>query len=73
MDARGRRGKQIIYEENEEYRGDDIALGYTSIDRVWIKEGALDSSGIPIGRCEFNILSNENCLLFSIGLCPVNK
>ena len=31
VNARRRRGKQIIHEDNEEYRGDDKALGYTSI------------------------------------------
>ena len=32
MNARGHRGKQVVYEENEEYRRDNRALGYTSID-----------------------------------------
>ena len=32
VDARRRKGKQIIPEENEEYRKGDRALGYTSID-----------------------------------------
>ena len=32
MNARRRRGKQVIDEEGEEYRGDDRALGYTSIN-----------------------------------------
>ena len=32
VNARRRRGEQVIDEEDEEYRGDDRALGYTSID-----------------------------------------
>ena len=32
VNSRRRRGKQVINEEKEEYRGDDRALGYTSID-----------------------------------------
>ena len=39
MNARRRRGEQVIHEEDEEdeeYRGDDRALGYTSIDGVQI-------------------------------------
>ena len=31
MNARRRRGEQVIDEEDEEYRGDDRALGYTSL------------------------------------------
>ena len=38
-------GKKVIYEENEEYRGDDRTLGYTSIDRVQIGEEAVHSDG----------------------------
>ena len=36
MNARRRGGEQVIDEEDEEYRGDDRTLGYTSIDRVQI-------------------------------------
>ena len=32
MNARRRRSKQVIYEEDEEYRGVDRALGHTRID-----------------------------------------
>ena len=32
MNARRSRGKQVIDEEDEEYRGDGRALGYTNID-----------------------------------------
>ena len=28
MNARRRRGEQVVYEEDEEYRGDARALGY---------------------------------------------
>ena len=45
MNARRRRGEQVIDEEDEEYRGDDRALGYTSIDRVQIGEEAIHSDG----------------------------
>ena len=46
MNARRRRCKQIIYEENEEYKGDDDrAPGYTSIDGVQIGEEAIHSDG----------------------------
>ena len=45
MNARRRGGEQVIYEENEEYRGDDRALGYTSIDGVQIGEEAVHSDG----------------------------
>ena len=45
VNARRRRGKLVVYEENEEYRGDDRALGYTSIDGVQIGEEAVDSDG----------------------------
>ena len=38
MNARRRGAEQVIDEEDEEYRGDDRALGYTSIDRVQIGE-----------------------------------
>ena len=43
MNARRRGGEQVIDEEDEEYRGDDRALGYTSIDRVKIGEEAVHS------------------------------
>ena len=45
MNARRRRGKQIIYEDNEEYRGGDRALGYTRIDGVQNREEDIDSDG----------------------------
>ena len=45
MNARRRGGVQVIDEEDEEYRGDDRALGYTSIDRVQIGEEAVHSDG----------------------------
>ena len=45
MNARRRRAKQVIYEENEEYRGDERALGYTSNDLVQIREEAVRSEG----------------------------
>ena len=45
MTSRRRRGEQIIDEEDEEYRGDDRALGYTSIDGVQIGEEAVHSDG----------------------------
>ena len=45
MNARRRGGEQVIDEEDEEYRGDDRALGYTSIDRVQIGEEAFHSDG----------------------------
>ena len=48
MNARRRGGDQVIDEEDEEdeeYRGDDRALGYTSIDRVQIGEEAVHSDG----------------------------
>ena len=45
MNARRRGGEQVIDEEDEEYRGDDRALGYTSIDRVQIGEEAVHSDG----------------------------
>ena len=38
MNARRRGGEQVIDEEDEEDRGDDRALGYTSIDRVQIAQ-----------------------------------
>ena len=41
MNARRRRGKLVVYEENEECREDDGALGYTSIDGRQMKEEAL--------------------------------
>ena len=31
MNARRRRVKQVIYEDNEEYRGDDRTLGTTAL------------------------------------------
>ena len=45
VNARRRRGEQVIDEEDEEYRGDDRALRYTSIDRVKIGEEAVHSDG----------------------------
>ena len=45
MNARRHRGEQVIDEEDEEYRRDDRALGYTSIDGVQIREEALHSDG----------------------------
>ena len=45
MNARICRGEQVIDEEDEEYRGDERALGYTSIDGVQIREEAIDSYG----------------------------
>ena len=45
MNARRRGGEQVIDEEDKEYRGDDRALGYTSIDRVQIGEEAVHSDG----------------------------
>ena len=45
MNARRRRAEQVINEEDEEYRGDDRALGYTSIDGVQIGEEAIHSDG----------------------------
>ena len=45
MNARRRRGKQIIYEESEEHRRDNRALGYTSIVSVQIRKEAVDSDG----------------------------
>ena len=45
MNARRRRGKQVIDEEDEEYSGDDRALRYTSIDGVQIGEEAVHSNG----------------------------
>ena len=43
MNARKRRGEQVIDEEDEEYRGGDRALGYTSIDGVQVGEEAVQS------------------------------
>ena len=43
--ARRGRGKQIIYEESEEYRRDERALEYTSIDLTGIREVAAKSCG----------------------------
>ena len=45
MNARRRRSKYVIDEEDEEYRGGDRALGYTSIDGVQIGEEAIHSDG----------------------------
>ena len=45
MNARRRGGDQVIDEEDKEYRGDDRALGYTSIDRVQIIEEAIHFDG----------------------------
>ena len=45
MHARRRGGEQVIDEEDEEYRGYDRALGYTSINRVQIGEEAVHSDG----------------------------
>ena len=45
MIARIRGGEQVIDEEDEEYRGDDRALGYTSVDGVQIGEKAVHSDG----------------------------
>ena len=45
MNARRRRGQQVMDEEEDEYRGDDRALGYTSIDGVQIGEEAIHSDG----------------------------
>ena len=45
MNARRHGGEQVIDEEDEEYRGDDRALGYTSIDGVQIREEAVHSDG----------------------------
>ena len=45
MNARRRGGEQVIDEEDEEYRGDDRALGYTRIDRLQIGEEAVHSDG----------------------------
>ena len=45
MNARRFRGKQITYKEYEEYRGDDRAPGYTSMDSVQIGEEAVHSDG----------------------------
>ena len=45
VNARRRGGEQVIDEEDEEYRGDDRALGYTSIDRMQIGEKAVHSDG----------------------------
>ena len=49
MTSRRRRDEQVIHEEDEEYRGDDRALGYTSIDGVQIREEVVHSdSNRPI-------------------------
>ena len=45
MNANRRGGEQVIDEEDEEYRGDDRALGYTSIYLVQIGEEAVHSDG----------------------------
>ena len=45
MNIRRRRGKQVIHKEYEEHRGDDKALGYTSIDGVQIREEAVHFDG----------------------------
>ena len=45
VNARRRGGEQVIDEEDEEHRGDDRALRYTSIDRGQIGEEAVHSDG----------------------------
>ena len=45
MNAGRRRREQVIYEENEEYRICDRALGYPSIDGSRLIEEAVDSNG----------------------------
>ena len=45
MNARRLIDKHVVYEDNEEYRGDDRALGYTSIDRVQVGEEAINCDG----------------------------
>ena len=42
---RRRRRKQVIYKGNEKHREDDRALGYTSIDSVWIREETVTYNG----------------------------
>ena len=62
MNARRRRGEQVIDEEDEEYRGDDRALGYTSIDRVQIGEEAVLSDGNRPMREETTNPFNESVM-----------
>ena len=45
VNARRCRGEEVIDEEDEEYRGDDRSLGYTSIDVVQIGEEAVHYDG----------------------------
>ena len=62
MNARRRRSEQVIDEEDEEYRGDDRALGYTSIDRVQTGEEAIHSDGNQPIREETTNLFNESVM-----------
>ena len=48
MNARRCRSTYVIYEENEEYRGDDRVLEYTSIDGMQIREEAVHSDKNPL-------------------------
>ena len=41
----GRYHQQVVHEENEEYSGDNRALGCTSIDRMQTGEEAVHSDG----------------------------
>ena len=54
MNARWRRGEQIIYEDRgiKKYERDDRALGYTSIDLVRVRDEAIDSGGNRLPRQE---------------------
>ena len=45
VNARRCGGEQVIDEEDEEYRGDDRAVGYTRIDGVQIGEETVHSDG----------------------------
>ena len=62
MNARRRRAEQVIDEDDEEYMGDDSALGYTSIDGVEIGEEAVHSDGNQPIREETTNPFNESVM-----------
>ena len=62
MNARRRGGEQVIDEEDEEYKGDERALGYTSIDRVQMGEEAVHSDGSRPIREETTNPINESVM-----------
>ena len=62
MNARRRRDKWVIYEDNEERRGDDRALGYTSIYGVQIGEETVHSDGNSPIREETTNPINESVM-----------